>query len=153
MAWIQRIFHSEFESYQWAAWEAILTGVVNSNTNKRRKYWKCWIQYISYLNFDPSLQNETDDALVALVTFVARVVTRAYGRGNRIGVQSVSNALDTISKTIEIEGYKSQVYRDHEICIFSIERIIESFHRQDPSPIPQLVFPVMIPEILFEKVF
>ena len=111
------------------------------------------MQYTSYLGIGPYLQGKNDDVVVALIGFAARVRSETYGKGKRVGVQRVTDALGAISKTIEMGGYNDLAYRHHKIYILALERTIESFRRQDPSPTPQLAVPVSIPEHLFEKGF
>ena len=153
MGKIPGIFRFEFENDQRVAWETVHTGVVDKNTTTRQKYWRCWVQYTSYLGIGPYLQGQSDDAVVALLGFTARVRSGAYGKGKRVGIQSDTDALGAISKTIEMGGYNSPAYRHHKAYILPLERMIESFRSQYLPPTPQLAVPVSIPEHLFEKGF
>ena len=50
-------------------------------------------------------------------------------------------------------GERSPVYRHHNIYILPFERLVESFRRQNPPPVPQLAVPVSVAEQMFEKTF
>ena len=93
MGRITGIFRFEFENDQRIAWEAVHTGVVDKNTATRRKYWRYWVQYTSYLGIGPYLQGRKDDAVVVLLGFEARVRSGAFRKGKRVGVQSITDTL------------------------------------------------------------
>ena len=87
---------------------------------------------------------------IILTSFAARVRTGFYGRGRQVTVQTVAKALSAISKTIELAGEQSLVYRGHKVCILPIERLIEGMRREDPLPRPQLAIPVVVIKKAFE---
>ena len=70
--------------------------------------------------------------------FAARVRTGFYGKGHQVKLQSVSEALVAISKTCELAGQSSPVYRADQKYQRGIEAMIEGMRRQDPLPRLQL---------------
>jgi len=132
-----------------AAGKAIDTGVVAANTKARQKYWRHWSHYAASLHVNPLLQDTP--ALIrdtVLTAFAARVRTGYYGKGRQVKVQSVTDALSAISKTIELAGLTSPVYRAHNVYTLPIQRCIEGMRREDPPAVPQLAIPVEIPTYL-----
>jgi len=59
-------------------------------------------------------------------------------------VQSVTEALASISKTIELAGQPSPLYKAPNEYILPLERLVEGFRREDPPPIPQLAVPISV---------
>ena len=116
------------------------------NQTTRQKYWSRWSEYCSSFRIDPFLQEATKLEQIVLTTgFAARVRTGAYGRGDKIKVQSVTEALAAISKTIELAGQPSPLYKAPNEYILPLERLVEGFRREDPPPIPQLAVPISVP--------
>ena len=72
-----------------------------------------------------------------------------YGRGNQVRVQTVSDALSAISKTIELAGEQSPLYRADNRYTLTIERLVEGFRREDPRSTPQLAVPITVPNHAF----
>ena len=125
-----------------------------ATTRTREKYWKHWCSYTKSVNIDPLLS--TTDPLIrdlVLTAFAARVRSGHYGRGNKIRVQGVTDALSAISKTIELAGYKSPVYRSPNTYNLQIQRCIEGFRREDPPAVPQLALPVTVPLHMAEQAY
>jgi hypothetical protein len=83
---------------------------------------------------------------VLITAFAARVRTGAYGRGDQVGVQTVTKALAAISKTCQLVGKQSPVTQTEGKYILPVERIVEGFKRQDPPAIPQMAVPIDVPE-------
>jgi hypothetical protein len=129
-----------------AAGRAIDAGVVEATTRTREKYWRHWCRYTSSIEVDPLLRS-TDPLIrdVVITAFAARVRTGHYGRGSQIRFQGVTDALSAISKTIELAGYKSPVYRAPNVYNLQIQRCIEGYKREDPPAVPQLALPVSVP--------
>ena len=136
------------------AGDAIDAGVVASTTWTREKYWKAWCSYANSVNINPLL---TDTIPIirdmVLTAFAARVRQGYYGNGNTIKVQSVTDAMAAISKTIELAGYRSPVYRADNKYNLSIERAVEGWRRDDPLAIPQLAVPVTVPLQMAEEAY
>ena len=59
-------------------------------------------------------------------------------------VLSVTEALAAISKTAELAGQQSPVYRFEETYILPVQRCIEGMRRTDPPSVPQLALPVAV---------
>jgi len=136
------------------AGEAIDTGVVASTSWTREKYWKAWCSYANSVNVDPLLA--TTEPIIrdmVLTAFAARVRQGYYGRGDKNKVQSVTDAMAAISKTIELAGYKSPVYRADNKYNLQIERAVEGWRREDPLAIPQLAVPVTVPLQMAEAAY
>ena len=61
----------------------------------------------------------------------------------------VSEALTSVSKTINLSGNPSDLYRgDNKYQLF-LERELEGFQRKDPPSVPQLAVPVTVPHSAF----
>lgn len=58
-----------------------------------------------------------------------------------------------ISKTIELAGYKSPVYRANNNYNLQIEWAVKGWRREDPLAIPQLVVPVTVPLQMAEAAY
>ncbi len=132
-----------------SAWKYVDTGVVAATTKKREKYWHHWSRYCKRVHADPFLHPATTPGIVRdtlLAAFAARVRTGCYGRGNRIRVQGSTDALAAISKTIELAGESSPVYRAPNRYHSMIEQMLEGMRRDDPPSVPQLAVPVAVPE-------
>ena len=83
--------------------------------------------------------------------FSSRVGTGSYGWGNQIKVSSITDALASISKTIELAGQPIQLYRSDQKYQLFIERVVEGFRRAEPPTIPQLAVPVTVPHEGYRK--
>ena len=120
------------------AGQAIDAGVVASTTWTREKYWKAWLHYANSVEIDPLLQDTIPIIReMVLTAFTARVRQGYYGKGNQqIKVQSVSDAMAAISKTIELAGYRSPVYWADNKCNLQIERAVEGWRQEDPPRHP-----------------
>ena len=128
------------------AWRAIANGVTDKTNQSHKKYWRHWCSYCSAFNTDPFLRTRTELQQQIIITgFAARVRTGFYGHGHQIKVQSVTDALAAISKTIELVGQQSPIYKAHNVYKLPIERLVEGFRREDPPAIPQLALPVTVP--------
>ena len=103
---------------------------------------------------DPFLRQGSElEQSIIITGFASRVRTGFYGRGNQVKVQSVSEALAAISKTIELAGEQSPLYKSHNIYKLPIERLIEGYRREDPPAIPQLALPVIVPNNCYEQAY
>ena len=128
------------------AWQAIAAGTTAKTASDREKYWTHWCAYASILQVDPFLRSTTPlQRDIALTAFAARVRTGSYGRGAKIKVSGVQDALVAISKTIELAGERSPLYRDEGKYNLPIERLVEGFRRNDPPAVPQLAIPISVP--------
>ena len=130
-----------------AAWQAIASGVVAKTTQTREKYWHHWSNYASLCQIDPFLPPSVAalERDIIITAFASRVRTGAYGRGTQIRVSGVTDALASVSKTIELAGEQSPIYRADQRYTLPIERMVEGFRREDPPSVPQLAVPVTVP--------
>ena len=129
-----------------SAWRVIANGITPQSTKTREKYWRHWVAYTHQCKTNPYLTGESKLHQAILLTgYAARVRAGAFGLRNEVKVQTVSNALAAISKTIELAGQQSPVYQAPETYILPIQRCLEGFRRQDPPAIPQLAVPVTLP--------
>ena len=128
------------------AWRAIASGVVAKTTQTREKYWNHWSSYASVCGIDPFLPDDIPalERNIIVTAFAARVRTGSYGRGAQIRVQGVTDALASISKTIELAGQQSPIYRADQKYTLPIERMVEGLRREDPPSVPQLAVPVTV---------
>ena len=130
-----------------SSWRTIADGVTPKVTKTREKYWKAWATYATACKTDPFLEH-TDNLRRDLVVnaFAARVRAGTYGRGSQIRVQGVSDALSAISKTIQLAGKHSPIYReDGKSYNLSTARLLEGYRREDPPAVPQLAVPISVP--------
>ena len=129
------------------AWGAAADGVTAQTAQTREKYWRKWTQYcLDCSQSNPYLDNvDRIEQSILLLGFAARVRTGAYGLGNQVKVQSVTDALSAISQTCKLVGKPSPVLEKEGEYILPIRRLIEGFRRQDPPAIPQLALPVEVP--------
>jgi hypothetical protein len=129
-----------------SAWRAINNGVVAKNSQRREKYWGHWEQYCEAYNKHPHLTDCTSSEQIVIITaFAARVRTGYYGKGETVKVQSVQDALAAISKTIELAGQPSPIYKAEKTYKVPVARLVEGFRRQDPAAIPQIAVPIAVP--------
>ena len=129
-----------------SAWNAIRHGVVDQTNKKREKYWKHWKEHAKQFKAKPFLEGESSsDKIIIITTFGARVRTGCVGKGNTVKVQTVTDALSAISKTIELAGEPSPIYKAEKTYKVPVARLVEGFRREDPPPIPQLAVPIAVP--------
>ena len=135
-----------------SAWRAAANGVTTKTSRERTRYWRHWCAYAKSTNIDPYLNPNSVPPLerdIIAGAFAARVRTGEYGRGNQIKVGGVSDALAAVSKTIELAGQPSQLYRADNKYQLHLERVIEGFRREDPPSVPQLAVPVTVAKHAF----
>jgi hypothetical protein len=129
-----------------SAWKAIGHGVVAANSKKREKYWTFWENYCSAFNKHPHLTDcSPTQQILILTAFAARVRTGYYGKGETVKVQTVQDALAAISKTIELAGQPSPVYKAEKTYKVPVARLVEGMRRQDPQAVAQIAVPIAIP--------
>ena len=136
-----------------SAWESDSNGVTAKTNADRQKYWIHWEQYASTTKIDPFLKKSVPPLERDIIagTFAAQVRTGRYRIGNQIKVSGVSNALAAISKTIELAGKSSQLYRSENKYQLHLEHVVECFWREDPPTIPELAVPVTVPTTAYVK--
>ena len=64
---------------------------------------------------------------IILTNFLARVWNGAYGLGNQVQVQSLSDALAAISKAHEMVRKQISIYQNKGEYILPVKRLIEGF--------------------------
>ena len=136
------------------AWRAIDNGITAKTAQSRTKYWQQWQRYARSWGKNPFLSDASKiEQGIILTAFAARVRTGFYGRGSQVRVQTVAEALAAISKTIELAGQPSPVYRFEETYILPVQRCIEGMRREDPPSTPQLALPVAVPIQSFKRAY
>ena len=91
-------------NYYWRGWKS---------TKDLQKYWKYWCYYANIWKIDHFLSNiscpiERDAIITA---FAARVRSGVYSKNSTIKVQWFTDALTSISNTIQLSGNPSPLYR------------------------------------------
>ena len=131
-----------------SAGHAIDLGVVEKTARAGEKYWMHWSCYSKSVGIDPLLLEHTDPLIrdVVITAFAARVRSGYYSCGREIRVSEVTEAISAISKTIELAGYQSPVYRSPNVYNLSIQRLVKGYRREDPPSVPQLAVPVPVPD-------
>ena len=131
--------------------QAAANGVTAKTNTTRQKYWQHWTAFAQAAGVNPLLSNvppiERD---VVTGAFAARVRSGHFGNGGTIKVAGVTDALAAISKTIELAGQPSPLYRADKKYQLYLEQVIEGFRRSDPLPVPQLAFPVTVPTTAYK---
>jgi hypothetical protein len=153
---LERIHHSQktcFASDFLLARQAVANGTTTKTSRDREKYWKCWAAYATSCKIDPFLEKHLDDLEREIIIsgFAARVRQGYYGHGDTVKVSTVATALAAISKTIELAGKRSPIYKDeNNNYSTNIQRMMEGFRREDPPTIPQLAVPVTVPNLCYD---
>ena len=130
-----------------SAWEAIGNGVVGQNHQTREKYWKHWTTYTKQFNTDRFLETCTPQEQIIIITaFAARVRSGYFGKGSIVRAPTVSQALAAISKTIELAGKCSPIFKAEKTYKTPVARQLEGYKREDPPSTPQLAVPLEVPE-------
>ena len=126
-------------------WRAVENGTTPSTQRDRQKYWRHWCQYVRHWRRRSFLDDATQlESNIIIQAYASRVRTGFYGEGSQVKVQTVTKALAAVSKTLELAGQPSPVYRQDEKYQVSIEKMIEGMRRADPLPRPQLAVPVKL---------
>ena len=76
--------------------------------------------------------------------------TGTYGRGSKIKVSGIQDALASITKTFQLAGKTSPLYRADGIYTLVLERMIEGYRREDPGAVPQLAVPITLPNMCYK---
>ena len=127
------------------AWRAIANGVTHQTSQGRNKYWSKWCSYVSSCNASPSLAEKPPlQQAIILTGFDQRVRSGAYGRGDKIKVQSINQALAAITATLELGGQQSPALQSEGNYITPLHQQLEGLRREDPPSIPQLAVPVSL---------
>jgi hypothetical protein len=134
-----------------SARQAITHGVVAKTTNDRQKYWRHWCSYASMFGINPFLIDTNPIDINNIVTgFAANVRTGVYGRGNKVRVSTVTDAISAINQTIQLAGEQTPLYRAPQVYTLPLERLIEGYRRDDPPSTPQLAVPLSVANACFE---
>ena len=135
-----------------SAWEATTLGVTAKTNADRQKYWRHWATFAALTQTDPFLDPDKVGCIerdILVGAYAALVRRGTYGRGRQIKVSSVTDALSAISKTIELAGKPSPLYRKDNAYHLAIERLVEGYRRMDPPSVPQLAVPVSLAKTAF----
>ena len=97
-----------------------------------------------FLDCIPPLERD-----IVTTSFASRVQAGRYGNRHTIKVAGVTDALAAISKTIELAGKPSPIYRTEHKYQLYIERMVEGYRRADPPSVPQLAVPVSVPKTAY----
>ena len=131
-----------------SVWKVAFNGVTPKTNIERENYWDHWHKYAASICISPFI-NKTVPPLerdIIKGTFAARVRVGDYGRGNEIKFSGVSDALVAISKTIELAGQCSSLYRSDNKYQLFLERVVEGLMLSDSLTTPQLAITVAVPK-------
>ena len=114
-----------------STWGAATNGVTPKTHAAREKYWRHWSLYAATTGINQFLEKSVPPMERDIIAgaFAARVRTGSYGWGNQIKVAGVTGALVAISKTIELAGQPSQLYRSDQKYQLFIKIFVEGFRR------------------------
>jgi hypothetical protein len=109
-----------------SAWRAIANGVVAKNTSTQEKYWAHWENYCTAFQCHPHLINcNNTEKIIIITAYAARVRTGHYGNKRQVKVLSVQDALLAISKTIELAGEPSPIYKAEKTYKVPVTQLVE----------------------------
>jgi hypothetical protein len=125
---------------------------VEANNRERKRYWRHWCTFIKpFAGVDPLLTKvPTPERIELLTSFAERVRNGHCGNGNRVRAATVQVALCAIGKTYEMDGRPNPTYRSKGKYWLPIERLVESYRRQDPPAQHKLAVPVSLVEYLMD---
>ena len=112
-----------------SARRAIASGTVVKTASDREKYWNHWVSYAKTCKINPWLLGIDQLELEIIVSgFAARIRAGNYGRGNQVTVSTVQNGLSAITKTLELAGKSSPLYKEGtDKYKTTIQRLIEGY--------------------------
>jgi hypothetical protein len=61
----------------------------------------------------------------------------------------VTDVLSSISKTIQLAGQPSPLYRAENVNHLSLQQLVKGFQEEDPTAAPQLAVPITVPNMCF----
>ena len=95
-----------------SVWESAANGVTPKTNTERQKYWNHWTNYKTATGINPFIDKSVhpDEHDIIAGAFASRVRTGRYGQVNHIKVSGFTDALESISKTIDLAGQHSKVY-------------------------------------------
>jgi len=125
-------------------------GVVALTLVTREHYWRHWTEFLPS-NIDPYLQNLAPaKRLLVLHVFAQWVQEGKFGRGQQVKTGSVQAALGAIGKTIKLAGYNNPLHRTGTTSYHAaLAMQTETYCREDPVPIKQLVIPIHVPNHIY----
>ena len=130
---------------------AISNGVVDASNITQHKYWRHLCEYVEHLRIKPPLQTtEVKEVILATTGFTDRFRRGYYRNGKRVTVQTPQVALSAISKTNDLGGGVSPIYRWDNKYITLIQRQIEGYRHKDPHPTHNLSVPVATINIAYK---
>ena len=136
-----------------SAWQEISNSVVEKTTKYRQKYWYYLCDYanictINTFLYDISCPIKFD---IIVTAFAVRVRSGVYGKNSTIKVQGVTDALASISNTIQLAGKTSPLYREEVKYQIIIQRMVEVYLCADPPSVPQLAVPITVSQHCFKS--
>ena len=95
------------------AWKSISNGVVANTTKDRKKYWDFWCEYANVCTINTFLSNKSCpiERNVIVTALADSFRSGMYVKNATIKVQGVTDSLVSISKTIQLAGKPSPLYR------------------------------------------
>jgi hypothetical protein len=107
-----------------SAWRAIANGIVAKNTSTWEKYWAHWENYCAAFQLHPHLIDCNTEKII-ITAYAARVRTGHYGNKRQVKVLSIQDVLSAISKTIELAGELSPIYKAEKTYKAPVTRLVE----------------------------
>ena len=129
------------------AWRYIDNGVTDQTSKVRYKYWRHWEEYCRHFNRNPRRTNKSKlEEGIILADFAVWFKISHYDRKLQVTVQTVSNAISAVSKTIKQAGQQRPVYRAPNKYILPVERFLEGMWCIPAPSIPKLAVSVAVPK-------
>ena len=125
---------------------------MDQTTQVQLRYWRHWEHWcLSSGDVDPFFEGVNAQQRVAHLQGFAEWVRQGHaGRGHKVRVGSVQDALCSIGAAFELVAKPNPLYRHpatprHWVAL---ERQIRCYTREDPPTTPKLAVPVALPEHL-----
>ena len=81
-----------------------------------------------------------------VTSFADLVRSGVHSKNATIKVQGVTDVLASISKTIQLAGKPSPLYREEVKYHLIIHRMVKGYQLSDPPWVPQLAVPITVPQ-------
>lgn len=138
-----------------AARRSSANGVVAQTQKVRLRHWAHWVHFAWTLHqVDPFLHDLADTTRVDLLAGFAHYVREGHaGRGHRVRVGSVQDALCAVGQTFELDDRHNPTYLPtaHKVRWARLRNQLRAYEKEDPPTLPQLAVPVTLVEHLLQE--
>lgn len=141
----------EFESDLDSSWAKVGDATVDGPA--RATSWRNWAAWCAHFNFPKFLGGTPrEDHSSVLMAFAAKVRAGTFGKGQRVGGQSVATTLRHVAQTFVLAGYGDPRRSIHSPELgLAFTRLYHSYKNEDPAPKPQLALPISVIEDILKN--